>query len=475
MVLIATTLVLGLCQAPQASPQEPRTKAPQDVIILKAGERLAGRIVKETPDYIEVRMGVGTVVGFDKSRVLRITRAAASKSGAAPKPALADQDAWFVLHNGRGELVGHLHSAVVTTDDGNFRIGEEWHFRRQTGTTDITLVEVIDDQLHPRSCFYHERSFRGPGGRLATERLVHGVVRGDRFVVQRRTLSGHEKTSYQFKDGLKFPLSLVEELRQRPGISMQGTRYSLFDPRTDEFMSCDVSTKTRRKVEWKGRQIHVREITTKTSLGSNVEWLDAANDTIRREINGQALVAVRSTREVVQGQRMGAKAGFTSALVTNTKAGLALWLPNPTWRPLPASRSQVRIEAPLYGATAVLTELDQIDAGLELDSAADAVLRWLKLSLGERLRVVQRSTEQVRGRPAVRIDATYRVAQTGKVEHFRARVHVFRVRGHYLALCCTAPRALHRQLETDYQRICRSVQLSRDDFVPTVQGPVKRN
>ncbi len=475
MVLIATTLLLGLCQAPQTSSEETRANATEDVIILKAGERLTGRIVKETPDYIEVRMGVGAVVGFGKSRVLRIIRAVASKSEAMVRPALTNRDRWFLLHNGRGEIVGHLHGSVVTTDDGNFRICEEWHFRHKAGTTDITLVEVLDGGLHPRSCLYHERSFEKQGGRLSTERLVHGVVEGDQFVVQRRTLGSQERISYRFLEGMKFPLSLLEELRQRPGLSVHSGRFSLFDPRTDEFVGCRVSTRARRKVEWRGRKLQVREIATEIGGGCNVEWLDGSGDTIRREINGQALVAVRATEDVVRGRRVSVETGFASSLVANHDSGLALWLPNPVWRPLPQIKSQARIEAPLYRATAVLTELDQIDPRLELDSAVDAVLRWLKLSLGADLKVIRRGPAPLRGRPSIRIEADYRVEKIGKVEHFRAQVHVFRERDRYLALCCTAPRELHKELETDYQRICRSIELTRDDFVPKPQGPLKKD
>jgi hypothetical protein len=475
MVLIATTLVLGLCQAPQTPAPETRTPSQKDVIILKAGERIIGRIVKETADYIEVRMGAGSVVGFGKSRVLRITRAGVAESGPVAKPLLANRDSWFLLHNGLGETVGHLHSSVATTDDGGFRIGEEWRFKRKGGTTDITLVEVLDNRLHPRSCLYHERSFEKQGGRLTTERLVHGVVDGERFVVQRRTLSGQERISYRLRERMKFPLSLLEELRQRPRLSKQSARYSLFDPRIDEFVGCNVSTRARRTVEWQGRQVQVREIATETSRGSNVEWLNASSDTIRREINGQALVAVRTTEAVARGHRVSTHAGVTSALVANHDKGLALWLPNPVWRPLPNTASQVRIEAPIYRATAVLTELDQMDAGLELDSAADAVLRWLRLSLGADLKVIRRGPMPLRGRPSILIDASYRVAKPGKVEFFRAQVHVFRIGNRYLALCCTAPRQFHKELEADYQRIRRSVELTRDDFAPEPQGPLKKN
>jgi len=475
MVLIATTLVLGLCLAPQSPAQETGKPPSEDVIILKAGERLSGRIVRETPDYLEVRMGAGTVVGFDKSRVLRITRASASKSGVTTPPALSNSDSWFLLHNGRGDVVGDLHGSVVRTDDGFFRVGEEWRFRQKTGNTEITLVEVLDDQLHPRSCFYHERTLAPQSRRLVAERLVHGVVEGDRFVVQRRTLGGNAKVRYRLQAGMRFPLSLAEQVRQQRSPLAPDTSYSLFDPRIDEFVRCKVSCGPRRKVEWQGRPIYVRELIIKTGSTTNVEWLNGAHATVRREINGQALVAVPTIKDVAQGRRVRVHAGFPSALVTDVDAGLALWLPNPTWRSLPANGSQVRIEAPLYGATAVLMELDQIDPRLELDSAADAVLRWLRLSLGQDLRVLDRSKEALRGRPSIKIDASYSVPQKGKVDHLRARVHVFRVRDHYVTLCCTAPTSLHRQLQYDYQRISESVELTSDDFMPKPQGPVKKS
>jgi len=473
MVLIATTLLVAFSQAPQTPDQEMQASPSEDVIILKAGERLCGRIVRETPDYLEIRMGAGTVVGFDKSRVLGISRASSGKSRRTTPPALANKDRWFLLHDGGGDVVGRLHDSVARTDDGFFRVAEEWHFRQETGDIEVTLVEVLDDQLNPRSSFYHERTLEPHADRLVAERLVHGVVEGNQFVVQLRTLGRSEKAKYGLPNGLMFPLSLMEQARQRQNQMADSATYSLFDPRTQEFVRCDLASRSRRKVEWQGRSMTVRELTMRTGSATNVEWLDGSHETVRREINGQALVAVPCSQDVAEGRRVKIHAGFSGALVADAKVGLALWLPNPTWRPLPANGAQVRIEAPLYQATAVLMELDQIDPGLELDSAADVLVRWLRLSLGKGLRVLERTRESVRGRPAIRIDAAYRVAQEGKVEHFRARVHVLKVRDRYVSLCCTMPTTLHRELEHDCQRISESIELLREDFAPKAQGPLE--
>ena len=64
-----------LCLAVVAAPQEPETAtADVDVIRLKIGTELAGRIVRETADYIELEMGEGNVVGLDKGRTVSILR-----------------------------------------------------------------------------------------------------------------------------------------------------------------------------------------------------------------------------------------------------------------------------------------------------------------------------------------------------------------------------------------------------------------
>jgi hypothetical protein len=51
---------------------------------------------------------------------------------------------------------------------------------------------------------------------------------------------------------------------------------------------------------------------------------------------------------------------------------------------------------------------------------------------------------------------------------------VFRVRGKYAALFCSAPLETFDDLDGDFRRILRTVQLDSQDIEPVQQGPLAR-
>ncbi len=457
MSLTAVALALCCFQSPQIPSPSPATH--EDVIELKNGGQLTGKIIKETSTYIEIQMDKSTVVGFEKKKVAQITRAVSEQSAPVALPELEERDQWYLLHDGEGNAVGKMHGTVVITEAGEVRLGEEWAFTHENGKTEITVLEVLDRELRPISCFYHERGLQAKSDRLGKERLVSAKVEGGRLQVERRTMQDHVKKNYPFRKGMSFPLSHLEILRQRPELVEDEFTKTLFDPKSEEFVRYTVTARSRREVEWGGRPMQVREITTNTRHGNNAEWLDASAQTLRREVNGPSLVATPVSAQAVPRDH-------APALVADAGESFALWLPNPSWNRVSVKEGEVHIAAKVQSASAVLMRLDQLIEGEDLEIAADAMMRWLRLTYGQDIKLRRRERVMLRQQEAIRMLTIHTVSRPGESVDYSSELFVFQVDGQLMALCCTSPKERFAELAMDFRRIVDSVEMRKSDFAP---------
>jgi hypothetical protein len=94
MAWLATALFLTLPQGVVKSPAVVRPDtAGYGEVVLEGGETIVGEILKETANYIEVRIDGNMVVGFDRSRVTSIVRRD-QKSQPSKPSMLAPRDEW---------------------------------------------------------------------------------------------------------------------------------------------------------------------------------------------------------------------------------------------------------------------------------------------------------------------------------------------------------------------------------------------
>lgn len=470
MVLIAAALALTLCQVPQADThKKPPTK---DVIHLVGGEEFVGTILKQVGNYIEIKLDQGTIVGFERSRVSSISRGAVQP--AVTKSVLGPRDEWYLLHDAKGMSAGYMHSLVQVDKDGSAHISEEWYFTSRRGRIQVTVLETVDSDLQPRKSFYHERVL-SDDDRLVSERLLNAEVSGSHIIVQRRSLKGREEQKYRFAETAKFPLSYREQLRQSRETELVTANQELFDSRTGEFRIWNASSVPRRKVEIAGREVQVRELTLNDGTGANTEWIDAHHQVVRREVNGASLVAVRvSKARALRAIVSRGPTGHDPAIVATETGDMALWLPNPIWRAGRPDANCVTLEARLYNGKAMLLPLDQVPANVQLETAVDLIVRWLKLSIGKGIKVRKREATQVQRVPAIRLNLAWSATGEGRSVPWRGVCHVFRVRGKYAALFCSAPLETFDDLDGDFRRILRTVQLDSQDIEPVQQGPLAR-
>lgn len=453
--------------------QQQPAPATVDTLVLDLGEELTGRIVLETADYVEIEIGPGTVVGLERRRITSITRATVRAEPAAAvlqSAGLQPRDDWNVLHDGSGRAVGWMHATITPADGGGVRIGEEWRFVGTGQTVETTLLEVLDADGMPESAFCHER-IRSADDRLSADRVVNAVVRDGRLEVRIGTPRETRSRSYDFDAGTRFPLELRAELRGRPAGARASETYRVFDPLTEQFEERTFEFGATRHVDLGGGQpANVRVLTATGVRGRNSEWLDASARPLRREVAGPALVAVPVASEAEARRRaQEAHAAFPPAFRTELGGSFGVWLPSPAWSFVETERSgEVTAQAPFDEASMSLVRLDHLDPGLGLQSAADSVLRWLRL-VHDRLEILDRVEQTIRGTRAVRLRGRAFTTEGTRVELL---VHVLQLGDHWFVSCGTAPRIAFARVEPELRWMVERFELHREGFAPELHGPL---
>lgn len=448
--------------------------APQggDVVRLETGSEVRGEILRETDDYIELEVGDGMVLGFEKSKATAILRASQGAVVAEPSSAPRGQDRneWFVLHDAVGHVVGKLHETLVHTPEG-IRIGEEWTFGRGEDRVAVTVLETLGHDGSPVTCFYHERVV-DRRDRVVSERVVRGVVEGGRLKVTRKTMDGSAKRTYEFTTSARFPLELRRELRESSGRRIG--HYQVYDPKTERWSGLAVDAGAFRTVEHGGDSVRVRVIALETDGDQCIEWFNGAKRCIRREVNGTSLVAVPTTESRARAFNEVRTTEFESSLVADTDGRFAMWLPNPNWSDTSSGAGEVSMRYPARDASMSLVLLDQLDENALLDTAVDSVERWVRLAhpkidFGARQHTIIRDTA------AVRVRGEYETRRPGEAIRRICDIVVFALAdGRFLSFCADLPRANRDELEHDIERVLSRLELHRQGFAPDLQGPVSQ-
>lgn len=446
----------GALPVEAAAPQSTR----RDQIVLVGGEVLEGRIVLERGSYVEVEIQPGATVGFRLAQVAEIRRGVGTESE-PPRAVISSRDEWFTLHDGTGAAVGTLHATVLPGEGGGARLVEEWEFEQDGRTFQITAMEEVDPDFAPRSCYYRERCLQNastgspldPMARslfVRGERIVEAVVEGDELVVDRIAPEGRTKRRVTFSSPATFPL-LARELQRSV---IRGTvEVPVFDPAVEDLRTMRYDVPRSRRVAVDGNSVTVDEMVAGGTDGQNATWWDPARGTLRREIAGPALVAVRveqgSARDLVSTRTT------PSPFVAEPLRRFGLWLPNPVWTAAEPREGAVALVAHSHDAAITLSQLPGLDATSSLDAAALAVERWSRLQ-NPPLVVETRSSCTVRGEPALRLECRGGLVGAER----RATVVVVSGQMGFVVLRCTAPAAVWEELAADFSAATARLELS---------------
>jgi hypothetical protein len=469
------SLILLLAAA-LAPCQDPKPAPTADVVVMRSGEELRGKVLAESDEVVEIKIGDDTTIGLDRRQVKEVRRAKAATPPPAVEPdpapvpaptpsqpeptAFAGRDAWYVLHDGEGIAVGTLHAGLKLGEADTIRIAEEWDFVTEKGRVQITRLETLALDGVPLACFYHERAQREHERLSGDERLVRAEYRDGKLNVVATNSAGTQQRSYAVGAGLQFPLSLRELLRQRPAnLGFTGSRM-VYDASRDELARASYTSGDRRVVQHEGKRIEVREIAAEASGARNAEWVDGTSHALRREVAGPALVAVRSTKDMAQAMCTNSAKAFPPAVLRETEGRFSLWLPNPIWRfDDEQTPGHVTATAALYDASVSALVLDHVDPATHLDTAMDAVERWLKVACRD-FKARSRTPAVVRGQTGLALEGSYLRVTGSKRERLDVSVRLLRgPEEQFVAVCLAAPSAVHADLEPDFARMVDSLDL----------------
>jgi hypothetical protein len=263
-----------------------------------------------------------------------------------------------------------------------------------------------------------------------------------------------EQQTYHVGSGLRFPLELGETLRQRPHRLADEGMALVFDCDREELVRRAYRSLGRRKVELQGEVMEVREVATGSGRLDS-EWLDTTCHAVRREVNGPALVALRAAAEPEALPR----ASVPPAVAHETEGRFGMWLPNPTWRFVATETpGQLTARAGLHEAVITAMLLDGLQSDAALPSAADAVVRWLRL-VNPTFALRSRGPVEVRGQGHVRVEGSFVEKRDGRAVRFDAVVHVLAAEHGPLAVCFSAPAGAGEELAVDFARVVEMLEL----------------
>lgn len=466
-----TFSTLCLSFLPLLCQQDPGTRR-LDVIELKNGDQLEGRVTTQLDGYVEIELQAGATIGLSSAQIASIKRGAGIVSGTSAGP-MTPRSEWFVLYDGRGDAVGWLQAGVAVAADGSVTIGEEYEFRQGHRRYQVTSLCKADSSFAPQSCYFRERisepvlgvSFvpgqsQGQAERVVDERIIEGTCQGTSLHVQQLDQSGRRERELPWSAQHTFPL-LARAVARHSGAALAAT--TMFDPANDEVVVRTIDAARARRITWNGEPLQITEFAESSASGRNSVWLDATAKTLRRELAGPALVAVRSEAE--SARRLAGGVSIPSSFVVEAGGSFACWRPNPCWSVVDeVPEGRLLLTGPLPGSSIMVTRLDHLEAGALLSTAADAVANWFLL-LHPELRFESRGSSQIKGRHAIRLCAASRLT--------RATVDVVEHGASFVVLTCLANRQEWDELQPDFEFVARSLELDAQAIEPTLQGPVK--
>jgi hypothetical protein len=470
-------LFAACCQDPAPAVRPAPTTL--DVVELKNGDVLHGRVVVAIDGFVEIEVEAGARVGFSSAQVAAIRR------GAAVAPSVqtlvAPRREWFVLHDATGAAVGWLATAVAHRPDGGFAVHEEYEFHDRDRRYQVTALATADAGGAASTAYFRERitepTLGGvglPGGdvsgqqdRVVDERIVEAEARGESLVVTRVDRHGRRERALPWAATHSFPLLARTLARARRDVVADA---ALFDPAGEEIVARSYDGRRLRSVALGGKVVQVTEVTEHGRAGGslrNHEWVDANARTLRRELAGPALVAVAADADAA---RNPVAAAAAPAIVAEAGEGFGAWIPNPAWIATPElPAGSLALQCEVHGASATLTRIDHLEPGASRDVAVDAVANAFRL-MHPGAAVAERRTGRLRDRDTARLVLRFR---RGK-EPMRAVLDVTAHGDQHLVLACVAPDSAWDELAADFDFVRRNVEFAPQALRPTMQGPLAK-
>jgi hypothetical protein len=494
-LVVLLIVVLGAFQGIAAAQSGEKEKA-VDVLVLRNGSTLEGRIVREIGNLVEFRIDPSTVVGLERRQIESILRAEDASAQPASEPESAEKntgndaaepsvdpgllegrhsndttagttlfDQTCVLRNPAGAALGWLQTTITSGEDGTRRIGEEWRFfEPDGGRTEVTRLDVVDAEHRPLSSFYHERQY-GVGDRALSARVVHAEWNGGALDVRIEDSAGSRRASYEAPAGTRFPLELRDSLRELHD-GPEDPTFTVFDVCTQQFDRRVYAIRGMRQVVVDGEPKRVRVLEIDGSSGRHIEWLDGGSRSVRREIVGGDLVAIPDLPSRLRAMRRLEADRFEPSFRVEPGNRFALVLPNGMWTfdgetGVDGEDGRLVARCEPFGAVASVFALDHLDPRMTVESAGDAAARWFGLLYGDFAVEDRRPVQGNHGR-SMHLHGTFRAV--GERERRKVDIRVFHASSGLLALVCHAPAPVAAEFRQDFDEMFRRIETRPEEL-----------
>lgn len=383
-----------------------------DIVKLKNGQELVGRITAETDRDVTVLFRGGEIV-LPKRRVKEIVRAERQQvEAAAAKHAVAlgryDPREEFFLVYYRGKCVGWRRVALAISkrgEEAGYLFEGRTVFVKSDGAKDMDLSvsEFVDHDLNPRAMSISEIS-----GEYST--LMDGRVDKGHLDLRCTGTGPSHKREILFADETELYLPLVRQLADMTHFPAKGQEFKVFDSVASEFRRVKAKRGLRKEIVG-GKHQFVTVWTFESGRRSWEVWVDGYGGIVREELGGPHMVALRADREKVVAFSEGKDVDVDLDLsleYANIPAGFKLARPNLTWSfefPEFDSPVAVTLVNPTLQASVDVVALSRTDAGTEAETVVmDLIDRMERKS--DSFEVLYQEPTTIGGAPGVLFEAT---------------------------------------------------------------------
>jgi hypothetical protein len=446
--LLALLLVLVASAAARA----------EDVVLLKNGREVRGKVVEERADAVKIDIGGGKIT-FRRDQIQEVRRqgtiegATADPSSLGTEPATRREEHALLYLD--GERCGTRTLRSTKLPDG-WLFEEEVRLLDKEGAVrrEVRTTERDDLQLRPLSFQVRETE-------AEAHRTLSGEVRGGRVHLVEVKEGDKQRREVAAPEDLRFPFAARELfLRETRALSAQ-----LDTPALDlaTGVPCDLAYREggTRPLRLEERSLVARVVVRRFGDRLEREWIAPDGTAVLSELRGAGTLAIATTRQAIERLRGGdveRVTGPDSAARTryaDKARGWRVEKPDPTWtfeKPQTEGVGALLVvrNEPLFASVDLMTDPDA-SPRVRAEDAAEALQRVCR-AVAPDFRVLRDGWVDRGGVRVYWMEAT--ATTKGEATHTLARVVVHGGKVYRLLAAC--PEAAFETLRADLEKVLDS-------------------
>lgn len=446
-----------------AQAEEPKSGPEFDVIKLRNGQELIGKIVKEAETTVTVEFRGGEI-RLPRLRIKEIIRADKSVIQKAIKNRInmgrfEERDEFYFVYY-RGRRVGWRHKSIrvdSVKDHQGYRFNTRTVYLKDGHEVDMDLQtsEFVDHQLRPLTVVTSEN-----GGGFSS--LTRGSVQKGQLKIVSTQTGKREVNAIFFKEGTDFFQPLMRRLADMTHFPDRGETYKIYNSVQKRFERLHASRSLRKEIVagkhqfvtvWKFKR-HERVVEL---------WIDGYGGVVREEIGGPHMVALRAHKDAVMkysnGEAPEEDDVDLSLEYENVPSGFSLSRPNLTWSfEFPEFDSPVAITLlnPALQSSVDVVVLDRVDKSLAEESVVLDLLSRMKRNC-ENAEILYQRPDPLAGYEGLRFEI-----QANRKGTYLRTIGVVTVHdGKGYVLLLAAPSARFDKAKPQFERIIESFQVGK--------------